>query len=278
MNRFVLLFLSLLFCMTIHAQNEVCQPDPMYADSSAGIYPAPYHPELNPDGGIQTPACRNTYYEFTFTAIVPDSIQAPPPFPPVMISLDSFKIATTGAIIGLPSNFSYACNPPTCVIPKNETGCLKIFGVTDDTVGMYDIQVKVKIFSMLTPTGVDVTVPDDPEQGFFPGTYTITVLEEGSPECMVTNTKELYPGNLRATLSPNPAIATATLDIYTSQAGTYQFTLTDLTGKVLREQLPYLPQGNSQSTIDVSQLPQGMYLWTLRNAQTQVSGKLVVVR
>ncbi len=277
MNRIFLLALFLLGSVGLMAQTDVCQPDPMYADSSAGIYPAPYHDSLNPMGGINLPACRNTYWEFTFTAIVPDSIQAPPPLPPVMVPLDSFKIETTGAILGLPNNFSYACNPPTCVIPRNETGCLKIFGTTDSPAGEYDIQVKVKIFSFLTPDGLEVTVPDDPEQGFFPGRYTITVLEEGSPEC-VTAAFELQPDRLRATLSPNPAIATTQLEVYAAQAGIYRLSLTDLAGRTLLERRLYLPEGETTESLDLSALPAGMYLWTLTDGQKGASGKVVIAR
>lgn len=277
MNRTLLLAILLTGSMGLTAQTEVCQPDPMYADSIAGIYPAPYHDSLNPTGGINVPACRNTYWEFTFTAIVPDSIQAPPPFPPVMVPLDSFKIETTGAILGLPNNFTYACNPPNCVIPKSETGCLKIFGTTDSPVGEYDIQVKVKIFSLLTPTGLELTVPDDPEQGFFPGRYTIRVLEEGSSEC-VTNTLERRSELLKATLSPNPAIATTQIEVQTSRAGAYQLWLSDLTGRVLQTYQLYLPEGRSQHLLDLRDLPSGMYLWTLHDGQHGRSGKLVIAR
>ncbi len=278
MNRKLLLAILLLTgSLGLTAQTEVCQPDPAYADSTAGIYPAPYHDSLNPTGGIDIPACRNAYWEFVFTAIVPDSILAPPPLPPVMVPLDSFKIETTGAVLGLPNNFSYACNPPDCVIPKGQTGCLKIFGITDSPVGEYDIQVKVKIYSLLTPMGFEIAVPDDPEQGFFPGRYTIRVLEEGSSEC-VTRTAERPTELLRATLSPNPAFATTQIEVQTSKAGIYQLQLSDLAGRVLQTYRLYLPEGRSQHPLDLRDLPSGMYLWTLHDGQHGRSGKLVIAR
>ena len=64
-----LLLLIVISFLSIDLSAQGCDPDQAYIDAEAGVYPAPYDPIDNPEGGITDTACVGSYYEFTFTAI-----------------------------------------------------------------------------------------------------------------------------------------------------------------------------------------------------------------
>ena len=52
---------------SVMAQTPACIPNPLYKDSSSGVYPLPYDATLNPKGGIDKPACIGKPYEYVLT-------------------------------------------------------------------------------------------------------------------------------------------------------------------------------------------------------------------
>jgi len=273
----LLFCLSFLFTTALVSGQTICEPDPMFADSAAGIYPPPFHPVLSPEGGIDQKACRNQAFEFVFNMVVSDSITLPPPLN-IQVKLDSFSIATTGAILGLPTGFEYSCNPPSCVIPGNTTGCLRIFGTTADTAGMYDIRIVVKIFTAFTPTGLEVTVPDDPNQGFFPGVYTLEVLEEGDPDCLVVAAEEAFASKVSMQNIPNPFSSVTQVEIFSGISGLFDFRVMDLTGRVLHSEEVRLNEGVNNVEFDGATLANGIYIYSIGDASGLVSKKMIVNR
>ena len=110
------------------AFSQACDPDTLYRDSIAGVYPRPLS-DVNPNGGIDTFACIGQPFEFVFTVIIPDTFS----FNGLLLTLLSAEIATSGAVTGLPAGMGYACNPPDCIFPADSIGCIVLQGIPDAT-------------------------------------------------------------------------------------------------------------------------------------------------
>jgi len=193
-----LLSMSFLFFAVLHLAAQNCEPDEMYADSTAGVYPAPITPE-NPDGGIDEPACINKYYEYTLTVIIPDSITIDLFGQSLSLEIISADVPTEGAINGLPPGIDYLCVPGNCVMPALSYGCLLLYGTVPKgtTPGDYDLSLELNI----TFAGLGTQSFDFPGE-VFPGEYYLTVQEENNPDCISSSIDQSRLEGIK--LYPNP--------------------------------------------------------------------------
>ncbi|MEM9528958.1 MAG: T9SS type A sorting domain-containing protein, partial [Bacteroidota bacterium] len=73
---------------------------------------------------------------------------------------------------------------------------------------------------------------------------------------------------------PNPASSLATFEMEGLERGTYTLSLIDLTGRRVAQR-EFTPLGNlTRLNLDVSRLPGGLYLYSLRNER----GRMVATR
>ncbi|MEP7269816.1 MAG: hypothetical protein ABI844_19525, partial [Saprospiraceae bacterium] len=107
----------------LFGQNPVCIPNPLYKDSTAGIYPRPYN-DSTKTGGIDRVACIDEDFEFPLTVNIPDMVTVTLAGAPITLSLESAKLDTVKAVKGLPVGIKYYCNPATCEMKKNTLGCV----------------------------------------------------------------------------------------------------------------------------------------------------------
>ena len=166
-----LIFLGILISSFLQlAYSQSCQPDSIYRDSSAGVYPKPITP-ANPNGGIDKIACIGKPYEFVFTVNIPDTLTVPGI--PTLLHLKSAKIDTSGAILNLPEGISYSCNPPNCEFAKQTTGCIILHGTPSNNAipGIYKPEITLTINTTLFPVTVKYPGP------YFPGEYLLTLLD-----------------------------------------------------------------------------------------------------
>ena len=174
------------------------RPDPVAADTLMGldiISPLPFD-ETSMTGGIETSACINSPYEHVFTIVIPEEA----PVGPITLGVDSMSIPTTDGLMGLPVGMSYACNPPNCIFQVDEPSCLVIYGTADETndIGDYNLTIDITIFSLIGP--VPLTEPG----GQIPGSYTIVLEDENSPNCFVVGTDDVFATSLDFQNVPNP--------------------------------------------------------------------------
>ena len=57
----------------------------------------------------------------------------------VNVTIDNIELTS---VSGLPNNFTYSCNPPTCIFPGGTYGCAEIFSTVDPTtadIGYYPL-------------------------------------------------------------------------------------------------------------------------------------------
>lgn len=262
--------LLLAFCFTwgaffLAAQN--CTPDMAYADSTAGVYPLPYDPVLNPTGGITECAVIGENFEFTLTIVINDSLT----YAGNTVALDSIVI---NSVAGLPAGVNYTCSPNNCHFLRNTIGCAKIAGVptSSNPPGAYDLTIQggAYVSGLIFP--IPITFPD---ANLAPGKYTIYVNGSANDPCAVASTKSLE-GVVGLVTSPNPTSGIANIVVNSKTAGRFQFQVVDLYGQKIDSKQLDISIGENQLELDASQYPNGLYLLQLSNETGMVAQKMVV--
>ena len=270
----LLLFCALfLLAGSVSAQIDFCEPDLTLLDSiDAGVVPLPYHPDSSPEGGITDSACLNKNLQFVFNAIVGDTFTTQfGAFP-----LDSLVISTTTAISGLPTGFSYKCNPPSCVFPKESVSCIVIYGKATNVndIGPHNLGISGTLWSGGFP--IPLTFPDP---NLIPGEYVLYVHPEDYPNCSVfTSAKEAIRSFEGIRTLPNPFSGQTTIEVVATEAGDFTLAVTDLLGRTVHSQQVRIEEGTNRILFDGSQLADGVYLYTFYNQTGRLSQRMVVSR
>ncbi len=274
MKKLLLLLLTFSsLTLTLRAQQiDQCTVDAVYQDTLPGVYPLPYEPDLNPTGGITDTACLNEDFQFVFTLVVNDTIT----ISGASIPIDSITLDTEGAISNLPQGMDYACNPPSCSFVKNSQGCVVIYGKATNPadVGNHELEISGFLFSPFTPQGAPLQFPNP---DLAAGTYTLTVMEQGSPSCSIwVDVNEPISQIESFRNLPNPFSGNTTFEIITKQAGEFTLTINDPMGRQISTRSLSLIQGLNHYTFDATGIAPGIYLYTLSDGQTHVSGRMVI--
>ncbi|HNR06517.1 MAG TPA: T9SS type A sorting domain-containing protein [Saprospiraceae bacterium] len=262
-KSWVLFILASFQMYNIRAQNPACLPDPVYKDSTAGIYPRPYN-DSTMTGGITRPVCIGQDYEYPLTVNIPDLITVPFGNTTITIGLESAILDTSNAVSGLPKGIRYHCNPGNCIMAKNQLGCVVLKGraTEENTPGTYDLVINLKL---ITQAGsFDVAFPGP----FFPGKYFLTVTEPGSQACLTSPARELQADQVSHRAFPVPADDQLNIRVHAFQPGQGHLILRDLSGRTLSDMPMSLDKGENSFSIPVSHLQNGTYWYTLQIGQS----------
>lgn len=274
MKKFLtLLLVNLFFVGFLAAQ---CQPDPMFADSTAGVFPPPFDEMESPEGGITDTACIGAPFDFVFTIVVSETITL---FGGTF-QLDSIRVDEVSGLpagLGIPNAPFVICNPANCNFPANAQGCAAIQGTP--TGGMNDMGQSGPGDYDLVITGTVFIVGFPPQEITFPGilapgSYTLTVEEVGS-SCTV-GTENILQDQLGMKAMPNPTTGATTIDINSQIDSPMQFMVTDIFGKVVRQESVNIHVGENQLEFNAGNLSNGIYIYSLSNELGNVSKKLVI--
>ena len=240
------------------------------------IYPQPLSEE-NPQGGIPEEAVVGEPFEFTFAIAFPDTLNFPVdptnPDATVAVQIDSLSFETTGAITYEPplENFTYSCEPPSCVFFPNELGCVTISGTpTAEEIGTHELlftgRADLLLFGL--PLSQELMFPDP---NLVPGSYPLEVVDE------TNSIFELLSG-FRIRNVPNPFHSVTNILISSELSGRYEYRVSDLLGRVLARQVVDIREGDNTISFDGSHLSEGIYLFTLTDGRAVLSEKMVVSR
>lgn len=275
MKKFLLITFAALFLGTLSfAQDEPCIDTTGFGFFQV-IYPQPLTEE-NPGGGITEEAVAGQPFEFTFAIAFPDTLNFPidpsNPDATVAVQIDSLSFETSGAITYEPAleNFTYSCDPPSCVFYPDELGCVTISGTpTAEEVGTHELlftgRADLLLFGL--PLTQELTFPDP---NLVPGSYPLVVTATSS-------VVELLSG-FQIRNVPNPFSERTDILIDSEQSGRYEYRVSDLLGRVLERQVIDIREGDNTISFDGSRLSEGIYLFTLTDGRAVLSQKMVVSR
>jgi len=277
MKKFLTLLLVNVFLINFAVAQD-CQPDPMFADSSAGVYPPPFEPTMSPDGGIADAACIGSGYFFNFTVVVSETIT----FAGATLQLDSIRVDSVAGLpdgLALPNGPFVVCNPGSCSFPANSQGCAAITGTptgNENSMGQsgtgdYELTIYGSAFLTGFPQPQQLTFPGP----IAPGEYILVLEENGGGSC-VTGTEDILKDKIGLKAMPNPTTGWTTIDINSTIDDKMQFTLMDIFGKVIRQENHPISIGQNQISVNAANLPKGIYVYSLSNELGAVSKKLIV--
>lgn len=268
MKKIVLLLLGFASWTAVFAQETTCSPDPNVPDTVV-VSPLPYSPET-PELGITDTACVGDYYRFTFTFNIPSTYVTD--FGEVPIT--SVGIPVEGGVQNMPAGFDYVCNPPNCSFPADTEGCVVIFGAPQaGQEGVYDLKVQATIVTPFLP--IVVTMPDDIQPG---ANYFLHVKPEGFENCLVVGTRESFASRFSISNQPNPTSGWTQIGVESELSGDFDFLVSDVFGKVLHRERVRLHAGENRIEFDGSNLPNGIYLYSISDGHEMVSRKLAISR
>lgn len=237
---------------------QQCAPDPQYADSTGFVFPPPYDPVEEPEGGIDKVACIGAYFEFQWTVNTPDTVLFPVFGIQIPVALEHLKLATSGAISNLPEGINYICNPPDCQFNVGSPGCVLLFGTPGPNVtpGTYNLAFT----GALKTKNIGTQNVSFPDPTLYPGNYLLEVLAPEDPGCVTSIDAGWSP--LRShRMIPNPATDFTLLDLEASVAGQALFELLDVTGQPRYTWQGWLQQGRNQVEIPLYELPAGYWIY-----------------
>lgn len=266
--------LSLCFLLaTFYSQAQIgqCTPDQSFQDSAVGVYPLPFDPATNPDGGITKSACKTFPYQFVFNVVVPDTVD----FPGFgAIPLNKLTLATMGAFSNLPKGLSYVCNPPSCIFNKNTVGCVAMYGTVDASVAVGDYEL---LIAGTLGTGLGLDIPFTfPNAALYPGTYILKVESENSSTCYKVSTSEVRSKNYYGEMNPNPVGLEANLTIFSKKNSQLGIDILNISGESIYSQKILVQEGRNDTKLNVSNLSNGVYFYRISDTNESAVGKMVV--
>lgn len=259
-----------------NAQSDGCIPNVQFQDSTFGVYPAPYHVDNNPDGGITDTACANTPYYFTWTIKIPETIT----FAGFTVTIDSVIVEETGAIVNLPAGMEYSYNPSSGVFtPADSLACITIFG-SPTAVAVHDLKITMTIYSedlALIGNPQTVTLPD-PAFPQTDGNYYLHVKAEGSSNCFVDSADDLLAESFSIRNLPNPFSDFTYIEIVAERSDDLIFRVFDLVGNEIHREEISVFEGTNNHEFDGSRLANGIYMYTIEKDGALVSEKMIINR
>ncbi|HNX06472.1 MAG TPA: T9SS type A sorting domain-containing protein [Bacteroidales bacterium] len=246
---------SVLFVfMTGYAFGQ-CTPDPSVTDPEGDG-------RMDPD---TIEATVNVPTNVTATIICPDTASVGVAG---HINLHHIKVKS---LLNKPDWLSYACNPSNCEFPAGEAKCVLVTGTppAGTTPGYYLVDVIVDVYSQpIIPGGQPILAVSDFNSGM---QLVIWVHEEGY------NVAEFeHKGFGLLAPQPNPFRSTTKLGCFTEKAQTVSLRIFDMVGKEVYNEKINTSSGENYFVFDGSNLNDGVYFYTIIDAQNRVITKKMI--
>ncbi|NND09275.1 MAG: T9SS type A sorting domain-containing protein [Saprospiraceae bacterium] len=250
----LILVLFFLFCNGLRAQDTLstCIVDSAFFDSGILISPTPFVNDTLGDG-IVAEACINKPYNVRFTVSAPSSIA----LIGIPVTVDSIRI---DSVSNLPEGMTYECTDVNCIIVADSISCVFLTGTptADNEPGEYILKIDLTVFTNILPLAISY-----PDPTLAPGSYILTLNEEGNPNCEdLTPIFDQEDLSLPILVFPNPTSDVLHFE-YQDKSDWTRIEIWSAAGKKMlyQHQNGALDQG--VSNIDVSKLNTGFYVFRL---------------
>lgn len=238
--------LTLTLALAFIGAQAQCTPDPQF--TAAGIYP-------DSATGL-SPAYVGIAYNQNITIIVPsDTVY-------LGISIPIDKIDLT-SVTGLPSSFSYSCDPPNCSFPGGTTKCAELSSPspTSAEIGLHQI-----IFETTASVGGGLLTQVDTIDYYYievsVATSTINQFDNTTFEL-----KEVYP---------NPVSNQAKIQFVSGTTENITFKIYNLLGEEVESQLISSSKGVNTINLNTSSYAEGIYLYSINNGNKVLTKRMII--
>jgi len=247
--------LILTFVFAAIFANAQCTPDPQF--TAAGIYP---------DTSIGlAPAYVGQSYNENITIITPTDTVVDVLGSMVAVTIDSINLTS---VTGLPSGFSYSCDPPSCGFPGGTSKCAELYSTINPTasdIGVYNIIFETTAYASDVPFLGTMTQDDAIDYYYIEisvATSTINQFENTTFEL-----KGAYP---------NPIINQAKIQFISGNSTNVIFTVFNCLGEKIEESNIATNRGVNDIFINANNYPNGIYMYSINNGERVLARRMVV--
>ncbi len=191
-----------------------------------------------------------------------DTTATVPPFGAIAVHINHIQVDN---VSNLPPGLTYACNPSTCDFPGGVSGCILISG-TPTVAGLYPLQVFITTYGTIFGGTIALNRADTIES------YRILI----NVNTGIDNYSAL-PGFQLMDVSPNPVKENLRVTLTSSESASAELSIFNILGKeVSVKKALVLKQGINNLNYDTRSLYPGVYMFTVKNKQFNMTGKFVV--
>lgn len=201
-------------------------------------------------------------------------------------------------ITNAPEGLSYVINPADGKFSSGETGCVRVSGTSNDTVGDYRLNIYVRVTIDLG--GAPISIPAQPGNYLeitdlldqikqLPGIDTSAIpsldyymrvrasmADCNIPDSCMTGINQLDKAFTNMTINPNPFNNQTVISFTSEESGTYQAILFDVVGKEVRNETLNVTMGINKVTLDRGDLTKGVYFYTITDGRKSISKRIVI--
>lgn len=261
MKRILLILISTSTVFASYAQQ--CTPDPQYTINDVGIYP-------DSVTNLAIGYVGQSYSDI-ITAVTPADTSVDGtaitglPLGMINVDIDSITILD---VQGLPTNFTYSCNPPSCGFPGGTISCAELYSTSNPTaIGTYPITVTTRTYVSGVPI-LGVWEQDDVIDYYY-----IDILA-------ATNTSQISKININTfelkNAYPNPAIGTTKIQFVIGKQQDLTFKLYDMIGNEIKMLGIQSVRGVNTITLNTKGIAGGMYIYSITNGDLLLTKRMLV--
>ncbi|MEM7038523.1 MAG: T9SS type A sorting domain-containing protein [Bacteroidota bacterium] len=263
--RKILLLFAFAFGIGFTFTQAQCTPNSILVSLGIpGIYPNPVQQSNLQAGDAGVP------YSETITIIVLGDTMIDLsaiigfPVPPVTAGISYQRV---NSVDGLPNGLTWACNPMSCEVLGDSSGCVGITG-TPTQSGTFSVSLDTEI-GIDVPAGVPVvggTTVDIPVPGV---SWDLDISGVGIEELKDDAFTVAQNG-------PNPFHGTTTIYFNAPKPATISFVVTDISGRELHSAEYKAKVGQNAIEFNAGDMTPGIYLYRLSNGDKSVTKKMVL--
>ena len=246
--------LTLTLALAFIGAQAQCTPDSQY--TAVGIYPDSVTGLL--------PATVGIAYNQNITIIVPSDTIVDVFGSSVPVTIDSINLTN---VTGLPSSFSYSCDPPSCSFPGGTTKCAELSSAapTSSEIGLHQIIFKTTTYVSGVPF-IGTTTQNDSIDYYYLQvsgvTSTINQFDNTTFEL-----KEVYP---------NPVSNQAKIQFVSGTPENITFKIYNLLGEEIESQLISSSKGVNTINLNTSSYAEGIYLYSINNGNKVLTKRMII--
>jgi hypothetical protein len=258
MNKF-LLFVSLFISTLSFAQADCDASAHDFGAVEYGVYP-------DTATGIADGVLNEPYYQVIYIKVPMDAGVIDTALSAIMLTQASLQginyIDTNGNTFPIENlGLTVTCNPANCIFEPGQQYCGIISGVPNQ-VGTFPIEIQ---------TEIEGTIGLLPVSNGYPfGGYTFTVTGTASVSQSAEAQISIQPA------TPNPANNATRINVALSANETATVRLVNMVGEQVLVKSIQGKRGDNIVTLDVNDLPAGIYLYSVESGSYKTTRKLVV--
>jgi len=183
----------------------------------------------------------------------------------VNVTIDNIELTS---VSGLPANFTYLCNPPTCVFPGGTYGCAEIFSTVDPTstdIGYYPLTMTTSTLAINVPLIGSLTQVDTVDYFYIDISNSTALIEQVNSSTL--KILDVYP---------NPVSDLANFQFVIGNNYSVDFYIIDCMGRIIVNQEIVANRGVNKFQLDLSNLANGLYSYNFKISDKIVSKKLLI--